>query len=127
MRLRKVERKSADQVARASLALLRPLADKVQTITSDNGGEFAGHEQIAQALSAKFYFARPYASWERGTNENTNGLVRQYFPKKHDFTTITKAEVESVMEQLNNRPRKTLGFRTPNEVFFKQRLVALQT
>jgi len=127
VRLRKVERKSADQVARASLALLRPLADKVQTITSDNGGEFAGHEQIAQVLSAKFYFARPYASWERGTNENTNGLVRQYFPKKHDFARITNAEVQRAEDRLNNRPRKTLGYRTPNEVFFKERFVALPT
>jgi transposase, IS30 family len=126
-RLRKVARKSAELVAQASLALLSPLPGRVHTITSDNGREFAGHEQIAQALSAKFYFARPYASWERGLNENTNGLVRQYFPKRHDFTAITEAEVERVVERLNNRPRKTLGFRTPNEVFFKQRSVALQT
>ncbi len=126
-RLCKVERKSAEQVAQASLELLSPLSDKVHTITSDNGGEFAQHERIAAGLGARFYFAHPYASWERGLNENTNGLVRQYFPKKHDFTTVTEAEVERVTERLNNRPRKTLGFRTPNEVFFKQRPVALQT
>jgi transposase, IS30 family len=125
--LRKVERRSADEVARASLALLGPLADKVHTITSDNGKEFAHHERIAAGLGARFYFAHPYASWERGLNENTNGLVRQYFPKKHDFTTVTDAEVARVTQRLNDRPRKTLGFRTPNEVFFKQRSVALQT
>ncbi len=125
--LQKVARKSAEAVTQASLAQLGPLSDKVHTITSDNGREFACHEQIAQALSAKFYFAHPYSSWERGLNENTNGLVRQYFPKKHDFTTISDAEVEQVMERLNTRPRKTLGFRTPNEVFFKQRSVALLT
>ena len=127
VRLRKVERTSADEVAQASIALLSPLPGRVHTITSDNGREFARHEEIAQALSASFYFARPYASWERGLNENTNGLVRQYFPKRHDFTTITETEVERVVERLNNRPRKTLGFRAPNEVFFKQRCVALQT
>jgi IS30 family transposase len=127
VRLCKLGRKTAGEVARASLALLSPLAEKVHTITSDNGGEFAHHELIAQGLGARFYFAHPYASWERGLNENTNGLMRQYFPKKHDFTTITEAEVEHVTQRLNNRPRKTLGFRTPNEVFFKRRSVALQT
>lgn len=126
-RLQRVEHRTAEAIRRASLAQLRPLAERVHTITSDNGKEFAAHAQIAQALAAKFYFAHPYSSWERGLNENTNGLVRQYFPKKHDFTTITEAEVEHVVERLNNRPRKTLGFRTPNEVFFKQRPVALQT
>jgi IS30 family transposase len=77
-------------------------------------------------LEAGFYFAHPYSSWERGTNENTNGLVRQYFPKRTDFSKITDAEIERVMERLNNRPRKTLGFRTPNQVFFKQQSVALR-
>jgi transposase, IS30 family len=127
VRLRLLGVKSAEEVTRASLALLGPLSAKVHTITSDNGGEFAHHEQIAEGLGARFYFAHPYASWERGLNENTNGLVRQYFPKEHDFTAVTQAEVERVVERLNNRPRKTLGFRTPNEVFFKQRSVALHT
>jgi len=125
--LEKVERKSAEAVTAASLAQLSPFSGKVHTSTSDNGREFAGHEQLAQALSAKFYFAHPYSSWERGLNENTNGLVRQYFPKKYDFTTSSDGEVKQVMERLNNRPRKTLGFRTPNEVFFKRRSVALQS
>jgi IS30 family transposase len=108
-------------------AILSPLSDKVLTITSDNGGEFAHHTCIAEGLGADFYFARPHASWERGVNENTNGLLRQYFPKQADFATITRAEVELVTERLNDRPRKTLGYRTPNEVFYKRRPVALQS
>ncbi len=126
-RLKKVARNTAEAVASASLALLDEVAAKVHTITSDNGREFASHERIAAGLEAKFYFAHPYSSWERGLNENTNGLVRQYFPKKSDFSKITDADVRKVMERLNDRPRKTLGFRTPNEVFFKRRSVALQT
>lgn len=127
VRLRKVERNTAQAVAAASLALLGAVGRRVHTITSDNGREFASHEQIASGLEAKFYFAHPYSSWERGLNENTNGLVRQYFPKKTDFSKITGRQIEKVVERLNNRPRKTLGYRTPNEVFFKRPLVALQT
>jgi transposase, IS30 family len=126
-RLHKLKSKAAAEMKDISIVLLRPLVDRVHTITVDNGKEFCQHEQITAALEAPIYFAHPYASWERGLNENTNGLVRQYFPKKHDFTRITNAEVQRVAELLNNRPRKTLGYRTPNEVFFKQRSVALQT
>jgi IS30 family transposase len=125
-RLHKLETKAAAEMMAASIALLRPLSNRVHTITVDNGKEFCQHEQITAALQAPIYFAHPYASWERGLNENTNGLVRQYFPKKSDFARITNAEVTRVAELLNNRPRKTLGYRTPNEVFFKQRSVALQ-
>jgi IS30 family transposase len=127
VRLCWVERKGAEEVARASLTVLRPLAGRVLTLTSDNGGEFAHHARIAEGLGADFYFARPHASWERGVNENTNGLLRQYFPKWYDFAAITQAEVARVVERLNERPRKTLGYRTPNEVFYKRRPVALQT
>jgi hypothetical protein len=81
---------------------------------------------MGRSAQARIYFAHPYSSWERGLNENTNGLIRQYFPKKSDFSQITNIELERVAELLNNRPRKTLGYRTPNEVFFKQRRVALQ-
>jgi len=91
----------------------------VRTLTADNGREFAGHQQIAKALKADFYFAHPFASWERGLNENTNGLIRQYFPKEHDFRTITQHQIESVMVKLNIRPRKCLGIKTPNQVFFR--------
>lgn len=126
-RLHKLETKAAGEMKDTSIALLRPLIDRVHTITVDNGKEFCQHEQITAALQAPIYFAHPYASWERGLNENTNGLVRQYFPKKHDFARITNAEVQRVAELLNNRPRKTLGYRTPNEVFFKEHSVALPT
>ena len=114
----KVARKTAEAVTEAIIRLLKPLAAWVHTITADNGREFADHQKIAKALKAKFYFAHPFASWERGLNENTNGLVRQYFPKKHDFTTITQNQIEKVMDRLNNRPRKSLGIKTPNQVFF---------
>jgi IS30 family transposase len=125
LRLRKLATKSAAEMKDHSIALLAPLATRVHTITVDNGKEFCDHELIAAALQAHIYFAHPYASWERGLNENTNGLVRQYFPKKYHFASITDKDVQQVEDLLNDRPRKTLGYRTPNEVFFKQRSVAL--
>jgi IS30 family transposase len=109
--LSKVKKKSADLVARSVQNLLEPIASQVLTLTSDNGKEFAKHQEISSALQADFYFTHPYSAWERGLNENTNGLVRQYFPKKHDFTTITDNDVRMVMNKLNNRPRKCLGFK----------------
>lgn len=124
--LAKVERKTEASVKAAVIALLKPYVDKVETITSDNGKEFAAHEEIARAVGADFYFAHPYASWERGLNENSNGLVRQYFPKGSDFTAISDADVDQVMERLNHRPRKTLGYQTPNQVFFTLPDVALR-
>jgi len=114
----KVPNKGAEGVTQSILKLLAPIADRVHTLTSDNGKEFARHELIAEALSADYYFAHPYASWERGLNENTNGLIRQYFPKGQDFTSVTEEEITSAMEKLNNRPRKCLGMKTPNQVFF---------
>lgn len=123
--LQKVTRKTAEAVSAAVRTLLAPLAAKVHTLTSDNGKEFADHERIASELNTAFFFAHPYASWERGLNENTNGLVRQYFPKHHRFTTITQLDVDEVMLKLNHRPRKVLGFRTPHEVFYNQAVVAL--
>ena len=125
VRLCKLTSKRASELKQESTKLLRSLKAKVHTITVDNGKEFCEHEAIAKQLQARIYFAHPYASWERGLNENTNGLVRQYFPKKYDFTRITNAELRRVAKRLNNRPRKTLGYRTPNEVFFKQRAAAL--
>lgn len=114
----KVSTKAADGVKDAVLRLLSPLSAHVHTITSDNGREFAHHESIAEALDADFYFAHPFASWERGLNENTNGLIRQYFPKGSDFTAITDKDIQHAMDKLNNRPRKCLGMKTPNQVFF---------
>ena len=124
----KVKHKSAALVSQSIKRLLGPIASKVFTLTSDNGKEFARHQEIAAALQANFYFAHPYSSWERGLNENTNGLIRQYFPKKHDFSTITDKDISMVMNKLNNRPRKCLAFKTPNQVFFGiQPSVALAT
>jgi len=114
----KVEQKTSDQVAEAISRLLLPVKHNVHTLTSDNGKEFASHEVLAKKLGADFYFAHPYSSFERGLNENTNGLIRQYFPKDRDFTTITNEEIIRTIKKLNNRPRKCLGFKTPNQVFF---------
>ena len=114
----KVKRRTAQAVRKQVCRMLLPVKNKVRTLTSDHGKEFADHEQIAQILELKFYFAHPYAAWERGTNENTNGLLRQYFPKKSDFQSVSKKELEQVMTRLNFRPRKTLRFKTPFEVFY---------
>jgi IS30 family transposase len=115
--IQKVKRKTSESVANTIIKLLSPFSDRVITMTSDNGKEFAEHKKIARKLNAKFYFAHPYASWERGLNENTNGLIRQYFPKGSDFTYITQKEINRAMNRLNNRPRKCLGIKTPNQVF----------
>jgi len=112
-----VPNKEANGVTKAIKRALRSLRDQVLTITFDNGKEFAWHEKIAKALKADCYFAEPYSSWQRGCNENLNGLVRQYFPKKTDFTKITNAELAEVERKLNNRPRKRLGWQTPTQVF----------
>jgi IS30 family transposase len=118
--LRKVERKTAQAVSDAVIELLETLPVQTHTITADNGKEFADHERIARDLCAKVFFAHPYSSWERAANENMNGLIRQYFPKKHNFATITETEIEIVMDRLNNRPRKCLGFKSPIQVFFNR-------
>ncbi|MBS3923814.1 MAG: IS30 family transposase, partial [Xanthomonadaceae bacterium] len=89
----------------------------VHTLTADNGKEFAEHASIAWALKAGFYFADPYAAWQRGSNENANGLVRQYLPRSADFNAITAQGLRWIEERLNNRPRKTLSYRTPLAVF----------
>ena len=122
-----LQSKQAKHVGERMVTALSALNTQVHTITSDNGKEFAQHKAVSQALRADFYFARPYASWERGTNENTNGLLRQFFPKQHDFNSITQGEIEQAMHLLNNRPRKCLGWLTPNEVFFNLQSVALTT
>ena len=92
-----------------------PYKSEIYTLTSDNGLEFANHLNIAKALGIKYYFARPYASYERGSVENLNGLVRQYIPKGTDFKSVSSYTVESIEKRLNNRPRKILNFFTPLE------------
>lgn len=114
-------KRTAEAVEKATIELLMPYKNFVLSITSDNGSEFANHEKISQALDAKFYFAHPYSSWERGTNENTNGLIRQYFPKKKPLDKVTEDQVKHTMERLNFRPRKCLDFKTPLEIFFNKK------
>ena len=117
---KRVTSKRAKEVTAATLELLAPFKKLVHTITSDNGKEFAYHEQIAAGLECDFYFAHPYHSWERGLNENTNGLLRQDFPKSTDFKTVSAAAVKKSVDQLNNRPRKTLAFKTPAGLMQKE-------
>lgn len=117
--------KHAVHVGERMVGALSALPQPVHTITSDNGKEFAQHVKVSQSLKADFYFVRPYATWQRGTNENTNGLLRQFFPKQHNFNSNTHEEIENAMNLLNNRPRKCLGWLTPNEVFFNLSVVAL--
>ena len=113
----KVSNKTADLVGSAIIDALTPFEARVKTLTYDNGKEFCGHAKIDEALGSTGYFARPFASWERGSNENFNGLLRQYVPKKRQMTSITDEEIKMIENRLNNRPRKRLGFRTPAEVF----------
>jgi transposase, IS30 family len=110
-------RATAEATRKATVRKLGTVSKRVHTITFDNGKEFADHQNMASALKANIFFARPYHAWERGLNENTNGLIRDFFPKGTDFTTITSAEVARVERLLNDRPRKALGFRSPKEVF----------
>ncbi len=114
----------------ATVTLLGPFRDRVHTLTLDNGTEGAEHERIASSLGTVVYFSHPYRSWERGTNENTHGLIRQDFPKHRDLSTVIRKKLDHATERLNHRPRKRLGFRTPYEVFFHTRTsltVALPT
>ena len=119
VRLHLLKRATAKATSHATVKSLKSLQEHVLTITTDNGKEFAGHKNMSSQLETQFYFANPYHSWERGLNENTNGLVRQFFPKGTDFTKLTQKQVRMVEENLNNRPRKTLKFNTPNEEFFR--------
>ena len=113
----KVSNKTSDLVGAAIIRVLKPFEARVKTLTYDNGKEFCGHAEIDQALGSTGYFARPFASWERGSNENFNGLLRQYVPKKRPMADITDEEIRMIENRLNNRPRKRLGFKTPAEVF----------
>ena len=117
--LRIVERRTADLVSEAVIDLLQPISEGLHTITGDNGKEFAEHERISRELKTDFFFAHPFAAWERGTNENMNGLVRQYIPKQREFASITDHEMIFITNRLNHRPRKCLDFMTPFEVFFE--------
>jgi len=116
----KLSGRRAEQLTPVLIKGLSRFKQWVKTITFDNGWEFSFHQQMAEALKADIYFAHPYASWERGINENTNGLIRQYFPKGTDFNQVSEEQVALVMKRLNQRPRKTRGYRSPIELFLGQ-------
>jgi IS30 family transposase len=126
--IERVCNKTADLVSEAIVQRLKPLAAKVKTLTFDNGKEFSNHANIDAALGCTTYFARPFASWERGSNENFNGLLRQYIPKNRPLSSVTDEEIKMIEVRLNNRPRKRLGFKTPAQVFQQSlKRVALRT
>jgi len=115
--LGKVPDRQATTVRQVIVELFQPLPTKLQkTLTLDNGKEFAEHEQLAAEVALRVYFAKPYCAWQRGTNENTNGLVRQFLPKGSDLTHTPVQRFEKVQHLLNTRPRRRLGYRTPPEI-----------
>jgi transposase, IS30 family len=118
-KLAKVPSKQAAIVAEATIQKLQNIKSTVLTLTADNGKEFANHQQISQVLEADFFFATPYHSWERGLNEHTNGLIRQYFPKGQSLDKVTQTDLDRIEVLLNNRPRKVLEYATPIEVFHR--------
>lgn len=116
--VQQVPQRRADLVAQAIVSMFTPHKERCHSITLDNGSEFAGHVAFSQALQASVYFANPHHPWERGLNENTNGLLRQYFPKGCSLRNVTDKQVQDAANRLNHRPRKCLSWRTPHEVFF---------
>ncbi len=119
-----VPTKHAEGVTEAIIAMLEPYREQLHTLTFDNGKEFAFHEQIANALNVETYFAHPYHSWERGLNENHNGLIRQYLPKDQPLDKVTRKQVVDIQNRLNQRPRKLLGYRTPEEVYEEMKIAS---
>ena len=122
--IRKVSAKSADEVRQAMIKMLWRYRRHVHTITADNGLEFCEHEYVARSLKTDIYFANPYSSWERGLNENFNGLLRQYIKKGTDLRTVTDAQIKQIERAINLRPRKCLGFKQPAVVFEEMREAA---
>lgn len=114
-----LQNRKADIVAAETIKVLKSTQASVKSITADNGKEFAHHELVSKELTLNYYFAKPYHSWERGTNENTNGLIRQYIPKNASILDVTTSDAQRIMDKLNNRPRKTLDYQTPAEVFLQ--------
>lgn len=118
---RKVGRIASRETAKAQLRMFGQLpAAARRSTTLDNGRENHHHGQLRRKLGMQAYFADPYSSWQRGTNENTNGLVRRYLPKKTDFTNLTQTELDDIVEEINNRPRKVLAYKTANEVYSEE-------
>ncbi len=121
VRIGKLPSKSANAMRQAFRRRLGPMVEAVRSITFDNGKEFSQHRLIGEDLNSLTYFADPYASWQRGTNENTNGLIRQYLPKDRNLETLTGGEIRMIEHRINNRPRKCNGYLTPNEVAYNKR------
>ncbi len=117
LKMVKVDSRDAGQVALKAIRTLRQWKPFLKTITSDNGKEFATHAAISKKLDIDFYFARPYHSWERGSNENLNGLIRQYIPKKTNITLLSEKYIKYVEKELNNRPIKRFKYQTPIDIF----------
>lgn len=115
----KLKARTSEEAARATLELINRHREKVKTITADNGTEFHGYARIEERSAVKFYFATPHHSWERGTNENTNGLIRQYLPKRQSMARLTQFQCDQIALKINLRPRKRLNFKNPYECFFK--------
>ncbi len=124
--LKKCSTRKAKEICQATIRLLEPIKAQLKTITADNGKEFSLHEYAAQELDVDWYFADPYSAWQRGTNENTNGLIRQYVRKGSDLNDYTDAYIAEITQRLNHRPRKRLGFKSPSQVLFQEHGVALQ-
>nr|WP_264766838.1 IS30 family transposase [Acinetobacter wanghuae] len=124
--LKKFSSRKAEEVCQTTISLLEPIKDQLKTITADNGKEFSLHECVAQELEIDWYFADPYSAWQRGTNENTNGLVRQYIRKGSDLNQYTDEYISEITDRINHRPRKRLGFKSPSQVLWQQHGVALQ-
>lgn len=116
--MEKLKGKNAKELAKSMVNTLLPYKNSIKTITSDNGTEFAEHQYISQKLDCDFYFAHPYSSWERGLNENTNGLIRQYIPKGTYFEKVSKENIKEYQHKINRRPRLTLDFEEPKILFF---------
>ena len=121
LKMKKIPSKQASVITEAITTLLEDWKPYLKTITADNGKEFAGHQKVAESLSIDYFFAHPYHSWERGSNENLNGLIRQYFTKGSDFTNITVQRVKEVETKLNNRPRKRYKYQNP--IFVMEQLL----
>lgn len=124
--LKKCSTRKAEEICQATIRLLEPIKAQLKTITADNGKEFSLHEYAAQELEVDWYFADPYSAWQRGTNEHTNGLIRQYVTKGSDLNDYTDAYIAEITQRLNHRPRKRLGFKSPSQILFQEHGVALQ-
>src|SRR5574344_2154858 len=122
--IRKTASKTSAETSKSIQKALKPYKNTIESITYDNGCEFSTHEKINKILNIKSYFCKPYHSWEKGTVENINGIIRWWYPKKTDFKDITEKELQKVENWINNRPMKVLGFKTPNEVFYEMKSVS---